>query len=239
MIRHKLLSIPKILFNTIKHKWVHHSSDCYRKYLMSKGVLIGEGTHFDSATCQIDLTRPSLVSIGSNCFINKHFTLVTHDYVSNVFINMGLDFINSSGKVTIGNNVSFGQNVMVLKGVTIGDNCFIGACSLVNKSIPSNSIAAGIPCRVIMSLEEYYERRKNKCESEAIEYAQSIKDRFNRKPRVEEFYEEYGLFVSANEINKYPSLRLSSKRDIKNGSYSTHKAKYTSFEEFLRAAGIE
>lgn len=229
----------RILKSTIKMAWVHHSSDSYCKYLIANGVEVGEGTHIDSATCQIDLTRPSLVSIGSNCFINKNFTLMTHDYVSNVFVNMGLDFINSSGKVTIGNNVSFGQNVMVLKGVSIGDNCFIGACSLVNKNIPPNSIAAGIPCRVIMTLDEYYERRKNKCESEAIEYAQSIRSRFNRIPRVEEFYEEYGLFVSGEDINKYPSLKLQNKRDIKNGSYATHKAKYSSFEDFLKASGIE
>lgn len=163
---------------------------------------------------------------------------MTHDYVSNVFVNMGLDFINSSGKVTIGNNVSFGQNVMVLKGVTIGDNCFIGACSLVNKSIPANSIAAGIPCKVIMSIEEYYKRRKEKCEFEAFEYARSLQERFNRKPNVEELYEEYGLFVNGDEINKYPSLKLNENKDIINGQYLGHKAKYKSFEEFLEAAGI-
>lgn len=220
-------------------KWVHHSSDAYCKYLRNNGIKVGEGTHIDSSTCQIDLTRPSLVTIGSNCFINKNFTLMTHDYVSNVFVNMGLDFINSSGKVTIGNNVSFGQNVMVLKGVTIGDNCFIGACSLVNKSIPANSIAAGIPCKVIMTLDEYYERRKKKCESEAMEYAQSIKERFNRIPYVEELYEEYGLFVSGNEVEKYPTLALQNRRDIINGSFKNHMAKYHSFEDFLKASGIE
>jgi len=164
---------------------------------------------------------------------------MTHDYVSHVFVNMGLDFINSSGKVTIGNNVSFGQNVMVLKGVSIGDNCFIGACSLVNKSIPANSIAAGIPCREIMTIEEYYERRKQKCEAEAIEYANSIVERFGRKPAVEELYEEYGLFVDGDCIDKYPSLNLKSRKAIINGSFKSHKAKYDSFEDFLKAANIQ
>lgn len=234
------IKILKILYNWMKMKWVHHSSDCYCKYLRNNGIAVGGGTHFDAQTCTIDITRPSLVTIGTNCFINKNFTLMTHDYVSNVFVNMGLDFINSSGKVTIGNNVSFGQNVMVLKGVTIGDNCFIGACSLVNKSIPANSIAAGVPCKVIMTIHEYYQRRKSKCESEAIEYAKSIVERFGRKPLVEEFYEEYGLFVNGDDIEKYPSLHLETKKVVRDGRYRNHKAKYDSFELFLKtAAGIQ
>jgi len=57
-----------------------------------------------------------------------------------------------SGKpkdVIIENNVWLGVNVLVLKGVTIGENSVIGAGSVVTKSIPSNVIAAGNPCKVI------------------------------------------------------------------------------------------
>jgi acetyltransferase-like isoleucine patch superfamily enzyme len=54
--------------------------------------------------------------------------------------------------IIIGNNVWLGVNSTILKGVTIGDNSLIGANSLVNKSIPSNVIAAGNPCRVIREL---------------------------------------------------------------------------------------
>lgn len=51
------------------------------------------------------------------------------------------DFVNSSGKVVIGNNIYFGTNITVLKGVTIADNCVIGAGSIVTKSIPANSVS--------------------------------------------------------------------------------------------------
>lgn len=233
-----MVKIFKIAYDFLKTKWIHHSSECYCNYLRKSGVHIGGGTYINSQTCNIDITRPSLVHIGSNCFINRNFTLMTHDYVSHVFVNMGLDFINSSGRVTIGNNVSFGQNVMILKNVTIGDNCFIGAWSLVNKSIPANSIAAGVPCKVIMTIEEYYKIRKSKCEMEAIEYAQSIKERFGRQPKIEEFYEEFGLFVSGNEIDEYPALSLRERTYIKNGSYESHKAKYKNFKDFLKAAKV-
>ena len=51
--------------------------------------------------------------------------------------------------VCIGNNVWLGEGVCVLKGVSIGDNSIIGAASVVNKSIPPNSIAVGIPAKVV------------------------------------------------------------------------------------------
>ena len=43
-------------------------------------------------------------------------------------------------------------NVIVLPGVNIGDNVVIGAGSVVNKDIPSNSMAVGIPCKVIKKI---------------------------------------------------------------------------------------
>ena len=103
--------------------------------------------------------------------------------------------MNSSGHVTIGNNIYFGTNVVVLKGVTIGDNCVIGACSLVTKNIPANSVAAGVPCRVICSIDEYYRKRKQVALAEAVEYVQSIQKRFKRDPFKRELYEEFIYFT--------------------------------------------
>lgn len=56
--------------------------------------------------------------------------------------------------VTIGSNCWFGANVTVCPGVTIGDNCVIGAGAVVTKDIPSDSFAAGVPCRVIRKITE-------------------------------------------------------------------------------------
>ena len=56
--------------------------------------------------------------------------------------------------VNIGSNIWFGANVVVCGGVTIGDNCVIGAGSVVIKDIPPNSFAAGNPCRVIKEITE-------------------------------------------------------------------------------------
>lgn len=55
--------------------------------------------------------------------------------------------------VIIEDNVWLGYGVKVLKGVTIGENSLIGACSVVTKDIPSNVVAAGNPCCVIRIIE--------------------------------------------------------------------------------------
>lgn len=54
--------------------------------------------------------------------------------------------------VVISNNVWLGSRVMVLKGVTIGENSIIAAGAVVAKSIPPNVIAAGVPAKVIRTI---------------------------------------------------------------------------------------
>ncbi len=182
------------------------------------------------------------MTIGQNCYMNEHFTLLTHDWVTHVFINAGMNFIPSSGRVVIGNNVSFGQNVMVLKGVKIGDNCFIGANSLVTKDIPANSIAAGSPCKVICTLSDYHKKRELLYENEALEYARSIQERFARRPVVTDFWEEFPLFVSGDKLDDYPELHQIIRNQcgpMYEDYISSHKSKYESFEAFLQAAGIK
>lgn len=56
--------------------------------------------------------------------------------------------------ILIKDNVFLGANVVVKKGVTIGENSIIGMNSVVTKDIPANSVAVGIPCKVIHQLVE-------------------------------------------------------------------------------------
>ena len=62
------------------------------------------------------------------------------------------NILNYAKPIEIGNNVWIGGNVVVLPGVTIGDNCVIGAGSIVTKDIPKDSVAVGNPCKVIKNL---------------------------------------------------------------------------------------
>lgn len=58
-------------------------------------------------------------------------------------------------KISIGSYVFIGMGTILLPGVSIGDHCVIGAGSVVSRDIPSGSVAVGVPCRVIKSIDEY------------------------------------------------------------------------------------
>lgn len=61
--------------------------------------------------------------------------------------------VRYKGPTVVGNNVWLGRNVAVLPGVTISDGAVIGANSVVTRSIPPNSFAAGAPARVLSKLD--------------------------------------------------------------------------------------
>ena len=98
------------VFNQIKMIWHKRSSSAYIKYLRKKGIHIGEHCIIRAPrTARIDVSRPSLVTIGNNVDMNMNFQILTHDWASLVFRTKYNDFVNSSGHVTIGNNIYFGN----------------------------------------------------------------------------------------------------------------------------------
>lgn len=102
----------------------------------------------------------------------------------------------------IGNNVFIGMKSTILKGVHIGSNVVIGANSLVNKDIPDNCVAAGNPAKVIMSIEDYYEKRKKKQYKEAVELVQLYRERYGKEPDEKALHEFFWLF--SNGENELP-----------------------------------
>jgi acetyltransferase-like isoleucine patch superfamily enzyme len=91
------------------------------------------------------------VTIGDNVFIGPNVVLSTAGHPVEADIrSTGLEFAKP---IRIGNDVWIGATVTIVPGVEIGDNVTIGAGSVVTRSIPSNSVAVGNPCRVIRSLD--------------------------------------------------------------------------------------
>ena len=94
---------------------------------------------------------------------------------------------------------------------------------------------------MVCSIDEYFERRLVKCEEEAFAYAKSIVERYGRRPKVSDFFEEFPLFVDSHNIDEYIDvLPIRRQLDVYYDRWiKNHKAKYDGFEEFLIAAGIK
>ncbi len=105
---------------------------------------------FANHNCQI--LDGGKVTFGNHVFIAPNCTFTTAEHALDAAQrNEGLEV---ALPITVGDNVWIGASVTVLGGVTIGDNCVIGAGSVVTKSIPSNSLALGVPCRVIRQITD-------------------------------------------------------------------------------------
>ncbi len=101
------------------------------------------------------------VTIGNDCNFGPNVTIVTP--LHPMLAEERREMLTADGErkhlcyarpVRIGNDCWFGANVVVCPGVTIGDRCVIGAGSVVTRDIPSDSFAAGVPCRVIREITE-------------------------------------------------------------------------------------
>lgn len=215
------------------------SSETYIKYLRNIGMKIGEeSTIYVPTKTQIDTTRPWLIDIGKNVKITEGVTILTHGFDWSVLKGVYGDILGSSGGgVKIGDNVFIGMQTTILKGVHIGNNVIIGANSLVNKDIPDNCVAAGNPCKVIMSLEEYHEKRKAAQVDEAKELVKLYRERYEKEPDEHALHEFFWLFTGGKD--ELPGCWDSMMRLGGNYEYSKEKLrenqkKFSNMKEFLK-----
>lgn len=160
----------------MKTKFLERTLDFFKrktniyKYWTDLGLTIGEECEiYQNASFG---SEPYLIEIGNKVRINRGVEFVTHD--GGVWVLRNLDFEKNNfkinidrlneadlfGRIKIGNNVHIGTNAIIMPNVEIGNNSIIGCGAIVTRSIPDNSIAVGIPARVIESVQEYYEKNK-------------------------------------------------------------------------------
>ncbi len=129
--------------------------------IIQKGVTSGKGTLYNG---NINI-NPGLygVDIGKYCAIGPNLTIMNsnHDYNfpalqysfhAQIFNTPHPGLLKKTyckGKVIIGNDVWFGENVSIMSGVKIGDGCVIGFGSIVTKDLEPYTICAGVPCKKI------------------------------------------------------------------------------------------
>lgn len=222
------------------------SSESLQSYLKSKGAQIGKDvTIYAPNKTVIDKTAPYLLKIGDHVRITEGVKILTHDYSWSVLkcyssdnISEG-EILGAQSAVEIGNNVFIGMNAIITRGVTIGDNVIIGAGSVVAKNCESNSVYAGVPAKRIMSIEEFYEKRKAAQFHEAKDIAIRYKAAFGVEPEKCVFNEYFMLFQTKAEAEQNEAFKRQ-KQTSNNYSETiafmlAHKPMFESFEAFLDA----
>ena len=113
-------------------------------------VFIGNNTYINYNCCFLDSAKVTIgdyVYMGPNCNIFTPCHPIHHELRKEKVTEYALP-------VTVGSHSWIGGDVVITPGVTIGENCVIGAGSVVTKNIPDNSIAVGNPCKVIRQVND-------------------------------------------------------------------------------------
>lgn len=140
--------------NVIKNIVYRLRSEESTDRLIKFGLTVGDNFIRQEKTI-IDQSHCWLIRIGSNVTLAPRVHILAHD--ASTKRALGYTRI---GLVDIGNNVFIGASTTVLPGVRIGDNVVVGANSVVSKDIPSNSVVAGNPARVICTYDDYINRKR-------------------------------------------------------------------------------
>ena len=123
------------------------------------GVKIGDNVRIYGGNPSMWGTEPFLVKIGSNVYITHGCIFITHDG-GTLILRSEVPDLELTSPITVGNDVYFGVRTIIMPGVTIGNRVIIGAGSVVTRDIPDNSVAVGVPARIIKTVDDYFEKAK-------------------------------------------------------------------------------
>ncbi len=134
----------------------------YRRYLLKRlkrqGLQIADDCRLLAwPTCFG--SEPYLVSIGRHVTIASRVTFITHDGGTWVFRDAPrYKDVIKYGRITVRDNCFIGYGATIMPGATIGPNAVVAAGAVVTRDVPPDTVAGGVPARVLMSLQEYAEK---------------------------------------------------------------------------------
>lgn len=222
-----------------------YSKKAYIDHLRREGVIIGEHTEIYSPNrTSIDTNKFSLITIGDYCKITSGVTILAHDYSRSVPRRVYGQFVGGSLPVRIGDNVFIGVHATILMGTTIGNNCIVGAGSVVSGTFPDNVVIAGNPAKVVCTLKDYYEKARKNWIEDAKRCALSIYEHTGRRPTVEEMSDTYvELYMPHTQetIRQFPHMfdRSADEKESIIEDFLKTEPVYESFDMFLRVCGID
>lgn len=146
------------MVKTLRDRLRRHQKEAHLETLKARGLKIGERVSFEDG-CFLDPSHCFLITIGDQVVFAPNVRLIAHDASTRYAIGH-----TRLGRINIGSRCFIGDSVIVLPGVTIGDDCVIGAGSVVTHDIPCNSVAAGSPARVRCSMDEYRQKHRERAQ---------------------------------------------------------------------------
>ncbi|MBE1425957.1 acetyltransferase-like isoleucine patch superfamily enzyme [Desulfomicrobium macestii] len=126
------------------------------KYARSLGVNIGQECRLINIKPGFGTfgSEPYLITIGNHVTITANVQFVTHD--GGVWVLRLKDpALDVFGEILIGSNVFIGYGAIIMPNVQIGNNVVVGAGTIVTKNVPDNVVVAGVPAKIICTLDEY------------------------------------------------------------------------------------
>ncbi|MCI5140478.1 MAG: acyltransferase [Candidatus Electrothrix sp. ATG1] len=167
----------------VYHHLLAYKKKQYLDSLVGNGLTMGNNVTIMDG-CFFDPTHCYLIYIGENCTLAPNVRLIAHDAsMKNI---LGYTRV---GKIIIEENCFIGDSVIILPGVTIGNGSVVGAGSVVIKDIPSESVAAGNPCRVLCHRNEYIDKHKKHMVGRKTPYAEEEQSQLdeNQKGEIKSF----------------------------------------------------
>ena len=149
----------------LKEMFAEIGEDCYIEPPLHANMA-GAYVHFGKnvyANFNLTLVDDGHIYVGDYTMIGPNVTIATAGHP--ILPELREKGYQYNMEVHIGKNCWLGSGVVVLPGVTIGDNVVVGAGSIVTKELPSNVVAVGNPCRVLREMNErdkeyYFKDRK-------------------------------------------------------------------------------
>ena len=126
-------------------------------YARKIGVMVGDNARIIGMDDRTFGSEPYLITLGDHVTVTGQVKFINHDGGVWVFRENEND-IELFRPIIVGNNVFIGYRSIIMPGARIGNNVVIGAGSIVIGDIPDGCVAAGVPAKVIRSLDDYRNR---------------------------------------------------------------------------------